>query len=177
MENKKLLALSAGVDVLKKLFRLQILYPNPPVHFCIFRGTAITPTKDNIIKLWNLTTRSLTRTFVEGGQVGTIRFSPDGKNLTAVSLVPNSVDGQIQVWQVGTGKLIHRIQNITWCAGISISPDEKNYAIAGNGITAQVLDLMTDKTITSFNEEGWILFTPDGKSLLIASAQGIQVWQ
>jgi WD40 repeat protein len=132
---------------------------------------------DKTIKLWNLTTGSLTRTFVDGGQVGTVRFSPDGKNLIAVSLVPNSVDGRIQVWQVGTGKLIHRIPNITWRAGISISPDGKNYAIAGNGMTAQVLDLMTDKTITSFNEEGRILFTPDGKSLLIASAQGIQVWQ
>lgn len=132
---------------------------------------------DTTIKLWNLKTGQLIRTFQDGGQVGSVRFSPDGKNLIAASLVPNSVDGRIQVWQVGTGKLIHRSPNITWRAGIHVSPDGKTYAIAGNGITSTVFDLMTDKTITSFKEEGGVLFTPDGKSILTTSQQGIQIYQ
>jgi WD40 repeat protein len=132
---------------------------------------------DTTIKLWNLKTGQLIRTFADGGQVGTVRFSPEGKNLIAVSLVPNSVDRRIQAWDAGTGKLVHRSQNINWRAGISVSPDGKNYAIAGNGINSAVLDLMTDKTIFSFSEQRWIVFTPDGKSLVTASQEGIKVWQ
>lgn len=41
--------------------------------------------------------------------------------------------------------------SICWRAGISISPDGKNYAIAGNGMNSAVLDLMTDKTIFTFS--------------------------
>ena len=132
---------------------------------------------DTTIKLWNLKTGQLIRTFADGGQVGTVRFTPEGKNLIAVSLVPNSVDRRIQAWDAGTGKLVHRSQNINWRAGISVSPDGKNYAIAGNGINSAVLDLMTDKTIFSFSEQQWVSFTPDGKSLVTASQEGIKVWQ
>lgn|GEM_PF-3610985 len=98
------------------------------------------------------------------------------ENLIAQSLVPNSLDARIQVWDVRTGKLIHGSPNITWRANTDISPDGKTYVTAGTGASFQVLDLMTDKEIQSFREEQfWALFSPNGQSLVVQGQDGMKI--
>jgi len=65
-----------------------------------------------------------------------------------------------------------------WRSQIAINPDGKTYAIAGNALIVQLCDLITGKVAKSFGvEEQGALFTPDGKSLVTISGEGIKIWQ
>jgi WD40 repeat protein len=133
---------------------------------------------DKTIRLWNLKTGQPIRTLVNEGEMSSIRFILDGKNLIDRSLVPNSVELRVQVWDVKTGKVVHRSPNITWRANLDVSPDGKTYVTAGVGAIFEIRDLMTDEVIKDFGtEENVVLFSPDGQSLMTQGSEGTRIWR
>jgi WD40 repeat protein len=135
--------------------------------------------KDKTIKLWNVKTGQLIRTLSNKGEIYSVRFSLDGKTLIATSaLQPNTVESHFQLWNVSNGKLINDSGSLNWRIQLAINPDGKTYAIAGNALSVQILNLSTGKLIKDFGiEQQSAIFTPDGQTLVTFSSQGIKIWQ
>jgi WD40 repeat protein len=135
--------------------------------------------KDKTIKLWNLKTGKLIRSFSNTGEIHSIVFNPDAKNLIDVSAATaDSMEPRIHVRNLSTGKVIRDTGALNWRSQIAINPDGKTYAIAGNALILQLSDLITGKVVKSFGVEAQgALFTPDGKSLVTVSGEGIKIWQ
>jgi WD40 repeat protein len=133
---------------------------------------------DLAIRLWNLQTGQPIRTLVNEVDMSSINFIFDAKNLIDTSRVPNSVELRVQVWDVKTGKVVHRSRNITWRATLDVNPDGKTYVTAGVGAIFEIRDLMTDEVIKDFGtEENVALFSPDGQSLMTQGSLGTRIWR
>ncbi|HEY9691386.1 MAG TPA: WD40 repeat domain-containing protein [Oculatellaceae cyanobacterium] len=135
--------------------------------------------KDKTIKLWNLKTGQLIRTLSNKGEIYTVKFSLDAKTLiTTSALQPNSVESHLQLWNVSNGKLMRDSGSLNWRTQLAINPDGKTYAIAGNALSLQILNLSTGQLIKNLGiEEQSAIFTPDGQTLVTFSSEGMKIWQ
>jgi WD40 repeat protein len=120
----------------------------------INRGLAVRSTDSMIasgdatgeIRLWDGHTGEFLRTLVnQGGAVGPLKFSPDGKALLA-TCSDNSCKLTHRVWEVDTGKeLVAYKHDIAFAA--ALSPDGRLVATGGGGNhDAHVWDLKTGET-------------------------------
>lgn len=139
--------------------------------------------EENAIRLWDLKTGKLIRTIKLNGFASAIRFIKDSNELITITYRPFD-SMQIEVWNMKNGKLIHRGSAIgrskNTYVGIDISPDNKTYAVTGEGtyLPLQIRDLMTDKIIVNFaRNEDWVFYTKDGKTLVSGGREGIRIWQ
>jgi WD40 repeat protein/tetratricopeptide (TPR) repeat protein len=131
------------------------------------------------------------------GQVGALAFSPDGKYLvagfgdktlyvTAVSPYP------LKVWEVASGRLIRRLNGHTgYCISLDFSRDGALLASGSRDGTARIWSTETWKAMhtlqnpdrTSYYTQTGrgkvedVAFSPDGKTLALASHEGnVQLW-
>jgi WD40 repeat protein len=131
------------------------------------------------VHLWEVATGKTVRRF-EGhqGPAGCVAFSPDGKRL-----VSGGADRTFRLWDVSTGKELHRIStkelSLLPCMG-TFSPDGKLLALTGimtlsgnerarNG-TVILWDTTTGKElrrlVSRFHSAYPAVFLPDGKTLI-----------
>jgi WD40 repeat protein len=84
-------------------------------------------------------------------RVNAVRFSPDGKTLATGGGEPTR-DGEIKLWQVDTGQLIHSYTNVHSDAvfGLDFSPDGKYLASGAADKFVKVIDLGTGKIVKQF---------------------------
>jgi WD40 repeat protein len=69
---------------------------------------AVSVSRDHTLKLWDVATGQLLRTFEgHGGKVTSSSFSPDGRTIRS-----SSVDETVRVWTVASGKLQGTFQGI-----------------------------------------------------------------
>ena len=112
----------------------------------------------------------------DGGAVGSLAFSPDGKTLASLSmLIPNetgNIDGGgIQLWNVKTKSLIRDLRkfkkdtNPNAVSQILFSPDGKWLVSIDFGVN--VWDTKTWKMRHVLNDASWATFSPDGKYLSV----------
>lgn len=70
--------------------------------------TLVSGCADKTIKVWNLSTGKVVRTFIENiGEVSSVAISPDG-NLLAIGSCEHP-RSNVKVWRLGTGKLLHTL--------------------------------------------------------------------
>ena len=150
--------------------------------------TALSGSYDNTLKLWDISTGKVIRTF-EGhtNWVFSVAFSPDGK--TALS---GSRDKTLKLWDISTGKEIRTFEGHTNLVfSVAFSPDGKTallgsrweyddyYYDPGRG-TLKLWDISTGKEIQTF--EGHtncvlsVAFSPDGKTALSGSNNTLKLW-
>ena len=115
-------------------------------------------------------------------------FAPDGR-----TLVTRATGGQVVVWDVATGKELHRrgkpLPPPTWWGGIStlshpglaVSPDGKTLAVAGDGNAVTLLDLNTGEELHARVAPPAAItavrYTSDGKALTsLGSDGGVRTW-
>jgi len=104
--------------------------------------------------------------------------SKDGAKLAA-----GGTDRIIRVFDVGSGKLEHAVENhADWILGLAFTPDAKAIVTGSRDKTAKVWDLANKESLLTFPDHQNIVnnvaMTPDGKFGLSAGEDGtIRIWQ
>lgn len=129
------------------------------------------------VSLWDARSGKLIRTLKEpyplskGAHVFDFAFSRDGKTIAAICC------GDIQVWDVATGRLRRKLKAPKKQWALSVSPDGRSIAAAGelehngnNETTKTVMylwDIKSARLKKSRTGAGWpVNFMPDGRSLI-----------
>jgi serine/threonine protein kinase/WD40 repeat protein len=155
---------------------------------------AVTATREGALRLWNIPSGELVRTF-EGGDKSThhIAISADGKRVAATRGFPRfSPDDVVKdvctvtVWDVATGRRVR-----SWdCTAEPI--DQLTFSADGGRVLGQnwqnrdgeiyVLDLTTGKALPGLPGprghpgSGGLMPLPDGRSLLVGGSEAVFSW-
>jgi RNA polymerase sigma factor (sigma-70 family) len=142
---------------------------------------------DRTIRLWDVATGQEVSQF-QGHRnlVWSVAFSPDGKTLVSGSgnsfnsLKPGT-PGEVWLWEVATGKVLHRFQDVGAVRTVAFAPDGKTVAAPDYYSIVHLWDVKNGKELfTSGSHPGWIgtvRFSPDGKTLATAGAdRTIRIW-
>jgi len=130
---------------------------------------------NGIIKVWDISTGDLIKTFVSGSsEVITMVFSPDGKRLTATGY-----NGHIKTWDYDTGEAIFDVSSmISYINGLDFSPDGEVLAVAEMGTSGVYQwNLNSGEPAKEFKTLlGWMFwgftFSPDGKDIAASLGEG-----
>ncbi len=133
---------------------------------------------DRTVKLWNLETLDLERTY-RGHKdfVTALAFSPDGKMLAAASL-----DGSIKLWSTSSNRLFRTLTGHKGrITGLAFSPSGEALASAGDDGTVRLWDFKRGRTartlIAHSGSVKAIAFSPDGQRVAAAGDDGIvRLW-
>lgn len=135
------------------------------------------------LAIWDVEMGALLRK--QGGfadRVVALSFTPDGKLLATGGGAP-TVEGEIKIFDVATGKLvvdIARAHSDTVC-GVAISPDGGKLATAGADFAVKVFEVPSGKLLKVFEGHGHhvldVAWKPDGKLLASAGAdRAVKLW-
>jgi WD40 repeat protein/predicted Ser/Thr protein kinase len=102
-------------------------------------------------------------------QVEDVAFSPDGKTLALASF-----GGNVQSWDVATGKLLHTLKgHSSGVNAVVFSPDGRTLASASSDQTVRLWNVETRRELMQLDPRGVMLgqvrtlaFSPDGRHLL-----------
>lgn len=156
----------------------------------------VTFISDSTAKIWDVKKRILMNT-VEGKveQVGQVTFSSDSRKL----LVVNSQNNSAKIWEMGTGKMLYKIEGIFNERGdyesetvgeVTFTPDGMNIVSASmkqpepQKMSAGIWDVESgealhtlDGSIVNSKSNIKAPFSPDGKKLVTASEEGVaKIW-
>jgi len=112
------------------------------------------PTRDGEIKLWQVDTGQLIRSFtnVHSDAVFSLDFSPDGKYLAS-----GAADKFVKVIELGTGKIVKQFEGHTHhVLGVSWNRNERTLASAGADNVVKIWDFVKGektKNISGFDKE------------------------
>ncbi len=150
---------------------------------------------DEILKLWEVATGELARTFGEkySNKVNSVAFSPDGHYALL-----GSNNKALKLWEVATGRLIRTFEghksNVN---SVAFSPDGRNALSGSWDGTLKLWEVATGRLIRTFVEgsstsEGRrgevyrgagpsysvysVAFSPDGRNALSGSKHGAKLW-
>src|SRR6266545_3614952 len=131
---------------------------------------------DNTIRLWDVGTGRLIRSFEERNQwVPSVAFSPDGKMIAS-----GSHEQVVKLWDVGTGNLIRSFMgHRNTIHSVAFSPDGKTLASGSSDHKVKLWDVSTGKLIRSYDGQDFnaVAFSPDGKTLAAGSYdRTVKLW-
>jgi WD40 repeat protein len=112
---------------------------------------ALTGSKDGTLKLWDIATARLVRTFVgHKGDVTEVALSRDGSRALS-----GGEDKTIRLWEVATGRLIHTIDahpdSHTNVNSVGFSPDGRRLLSSSYGdVAAKLWDAETGRLVRTF---------------------------
>lgn len=132
---------------------------------------------DNRVRIWEVNTGRLLRTFKGGGHKRTwgpnsVAFSPDGTRIATCGP---------QIRDVGNGDQLINIDALSYVYGVAFSPDGRRLASAG--VVVQIWDADNGFELRKIFHEGptdvcGVAFSPDGTRLATAGKDGTaRVWQ
>jgi WD40 repeat protein len=113
-----------------------------------------------------------------GGNVQSVVWSRDGDRVLA-----SSWDGAARVWDVNSAVVtLTLVGHTSFVQSAEFSPDQKSIVTAGNDRTARLWSAIAGRQVGLFradNKNGgsYPSFTPDGRLLLVAYGQTMQLWQ
>jgi len=104
-----------------------------------------------------------------------VAFSPDGNHLLASF---SSIDEGLYCWSIAKGTKLWQYKKFGGRTSLVFTPDAK---ILSTGLGPQTLDLATGKTnpiqgAPPIQWDSHLTLAPDGRTLLISTAQGVIVW-
>lgn len=133
---------------------------------------------DKSVKLWNLTTLELLRTYRGSSDfVSAVALSPDGKLVAAASL-----DGTIRVWSTTSSRLRRRLSGHRGPINdLAFAPDGTNLASAGSDGTVRLWNVNKRRSVRAFaghrGKVEAIAYAPEGGRLASAGEDGtIRIW-
>ncbi len=133
---------------------------------------------DRTVKLWNLETLDLERTYRGHPDfVTALAFSPDGKTLASASL-----DGSIRLWSTASNRMQRKLTGHKGRVGsLAFSPAGDALASAGDDGTVRIWDQKRGRTSRTFVGHAGVVksvaYAPDGKSIAAAGDDGVvRIW-
>ena len=133
---------------------------------------------DRTVKLWNLSTLDLVRTY-KGAKdfITSTAISPDGKLVAAASL-----DGSIRLWSTSSQRQRRRYLGHTGAINqIAFAPDSRRLVSAGSDGTVRLWDIDRRRAVRAFTgHQGQVkavAFSPDGSQVASGGADGtVRIW-
>ena len=129
--------------------------------------TALSGGSDNSLKLWDIATGSVIRTFQgHTNSVNSVAFAPDGR--TALS---GSDDNTLRLWDIATGSVIRTFQGHTNSVqSVAFSPDGQTALSGSDDATLKLWDIATGSVIRTIDDNSSLVksvaFSPDGRTAL-----------
>ncbi|MXV74300.1 sigma-70 family RNA polymerase sigma factor [Candidatus Poribacteria bacterium] len=140
------------------------------VAFSSDRKTVASGAGDNTIKLWDVETKQNIATLIgHESVIFSVAFSPNGRILAS-----GSQDDTVKLWHVETGRNLHTFKHRERVFSVAFSPDGK--VVAGGSYRGiKLWNIETGEEVSLLKGgarviSGSIAFSPDGKTLVSASA-------
>jgi WD40 repeat protein/RsiW-degrading membrane proteinase PrsW (M82 family) len=133
---------------------------------------------DHAIKLWDVSTGTLLKTFKGHSDfVLSVTFSPDGNVLAS-----SSYDKSIKLWEVNSGKVLRTMRGHTDAVtSVALSPDGQILASGSFDRTIKLWEVSSGKLLSTLKGHSdyvnTVVFSPDGNSLASASGDDtVKLW-
>lgn len=106
----------------------------------------------------------LSKGWAHGSTVLALAFSPDG------SVLASTDANTVKLWEVATGRLLHKLPDSSGAVSLAFSPDSSRLAVGGSGIrcwevaSGRLIQKLNDTTNceVAFGEDGDTLFSGPG---------------
>lgn len=133
---------------------------------------------DKTVKLWNLATLDLVRTYKGSDDfITSVALSPDGKLLAAASL-----DGSIRLWSTTSQRLRRKFYGHQGAINaINFASDSHRFVTAGNDGTVRLWDIERRRSVRAYaghrGEVKAAVYSPDGARIASAGTDGtVRIW-
>jgi WD40 repeat protein len=140
--------------------------------------TALSGSGDKTIKLWDVATERLLRTFTgHSDRISSVAFSPDGR-----TFLSGSRDQTIKLWDALSGREIRTLTGHTgWVFSVAFSPDGRTALSGSQDKTIKLWDVASGREIRTLRGHSdavfSVAFSPDGRTALSGSADNtIKLW-
>jgi WD40 repeat protein len=142
--------------------------------------TVLSGSADKTVKLWDLATGGLLRTFNGDAAYSDTRFvgesvafSPDGR-----SVLSGGLDRALKLWDAATGELLRTIEGHTEeVSAVAFSPDGRSVLSGSADMTLRLWDAATGKPLLTFAgrpDPRSVAFSPDGRRVI--SGNPLMFW-
>ena len=127
---------------------------------------------DKTLRLWNVDSGRLYRSYSGAGPSQNVRFSPDGDHIAA------SFKNAIKVWNIETSNET-RLRHSDYVRDFHFSPDSRLITSACGDGTIRIWEANTGNELKVFKVRGLlqsVVFTPDGQRIASGDGPTIRIW-
>jgi WD40 repeat protein len=110
--------------------------------------TAVSGSLDRTVKLWDLNSGKLRRTFAgDSGPIDSLAIDPNGQVVAS-----GSRDGMIRIWDLDTGELLRSLPASSSVYSVAISPDGRRLVSGSENGAIKLWDLKTGEQLRTFRQ-------------------------